>query len=100
MGDGDDSYGLNDPPGYWPYEATGLLRPSVEKYLRGEELSETDISNLRDYIRQWIMSPVWDKSVEATALNQPLRNMVDSLTTRAQIDLWTARALDLGIDPW
>lgn len=91
---------LMNTPKYWAYESSGILRPSVEKYLRREELSKGDISNLREYIRQWIMSPVWDKNPISTAMNQPLRDMVDSLTTVEQIDLWSTRALEVGIDPW
>jgi hypothetical protein len=83
-------------PGYWQSETSGDLRPSVERYLVGTQLSTRDIALLRNYIRQWICSPVWDGHEEVSAL----REMVDSLTSRAQIDLWTERALDIGIDLW
>ena len=29
-----------------------------------------------------------------------LRDMVESLTSRAQIELWCKRADELGVDPW
>jgi hypothetical protein len=83
-------------PGYWRSEQSGVLKPSVERYLLNAELSIRDIALLRNYIRQWICSPVWDGHDELAAL----RDMVDSLTSRKQIDLWTERANDMGIDPW
>lgn len=83
-------------------EQSGSLAPAVERYLRHEPLSPQDISLLRAYIRQWIMSPSWDLNPHPSAddLLKPLRDMVDSLTSRKQIDLWTKRAIDAGVDPW
>ena len=87
-------------PGYWMNEQSGVLRPAVERYLQGETLSEPDIAALRAYIRQWIMNPAWDLNPHGTDGLPGLRDMVDSLTNRKQIDLWSERALDVCIDPW
>ena len=87
-------------PRYWANEQSGALRPAVERYLKGETLSPADIAALRAYIRQWIMSPAWDLNPHGTSELQPLRDMVDSLNSRAQIELWTDRAVEACVDPW
>ena len=83
-------------PGYWLCETNGSLRVAVEKYFDGDALSGRELALLRAYLRQWICSSVWSECDEVTAL----RDMLNSLTSRAQIDLWTSRAWDIGIDPW
>ena len=82
-------------PGFWMNETSGVLKPAVERYLRDEPLSANDIAALRAYLRQWIMKGDF-RGPEI----QGLRDMIDSLTSREQIHLWTERALDAGIDPW
>jgi hypothetical protein len=77
------------------HETSGVLRPAVERYLRGERLSLRDIGALRAYLRQWITKGDF-RGPEIAGL----RNMVDSLTSREQIELWTERAMHVGIDPW
>jgi hypothetical protein len=34
-------------PGYWLHETSSVLRPAIERYLRGEVLSPEDIAALR-----------------------------------------------------
>lgn len=88
-------------PGYWMRETSGVLKPAVERYLRGESLLPSDIAVLRSYLRQWINSPVWDENPHGGAATlSSLRDLVDSLTSRKQIELWTERAVEMGLDPW
>lgn len=88
-------------PGYWSHETSGVLAPAVMRYLNGIKLSGDDLAALRAYIRQWIMHPVWNENPYGGATSlASLRDQVDSLTSRWQIDLWTERAQDIGIDPW
>lgn len=84
-----------DFPGYWMNETTGELRPAVHAYLAGGELTAEQITALRAYIRQWIMSPVWVPGPEI----EDLRRRVDELTSRAAISLWLMDAEDACIDP-
>lgn len=81
-------------PHFWRNETSGLLAPVVEKYLRGENMDSREIGTMRAYLRQWIMSPVW-KGPEISGL----RDMIESLNSKAQIDRWLLRAMDAGIDP-
>jgi hypothetical protein len=83
-------------PDYWKYEGGGQLIPAVERYLSGQEISTRDVALLRAYLRQWIAPPVWTDSDELTEL----RDMVNSLTSREDIVVWTSLAIDIGIDPW
>ena len=92
----------SDPraPKYWQHETTGVLRPVIEAYLYGRQLGPNSMAVMRAYLRQWIMSPVWDASPHADDEElRGLRDLIDSLTTRAQIDTWLERALEIGIDP-
>jgi hypothetical protein len=79
-------------PNYWMHETSGVLAPVVEAYIRGEELAPQDIAIMRAYLRQWIKSPVWMDVTE-------LRESVEKITTREDIDVWLKKAEDAGIDP-
>lgn len=90
-------------PGYWMHETSGVLRPAVEAYLRGDPLRPEHITAMRSYLRQWIMSPLWDQNPHADdddrwALGE-LRRHVNDLTTRTVIERWIAWAVDEGYDP-
>lgn len=80
-----------DLPGYWKDETSGVLRPAVEAYLSGSEMSDEQIAAMRAYLRQWIASG-WGNA-------DHLRAKVGDLQTRRQIDRWLANALRVGIDP-
>lgn len=81
--------------GFWMNETSGELRPAVEAYLYGSELTVADVATLRAYFRQWIAAPVWgpDDVVDR------LRERVDDLTTREAITCWLDDAMAIGIDP-
>jgi hypothetical protein len=85
------------------WETTGVLRPVVEAYLGGGDLSAEQIAILRAYLRQWIGSPVWDENPHAGAEEHAwlvrMRSTVDGLTTRRAIDDWIEAAVDEGLDP-
>lgn len=81
-------------PGYWMYEASGVLRPAVEAYLFGQTLTGEHIAYLRAYFRQWIAAPGFQGPEVET-----LRRTIDGLTTRRAIRDWLDLALDAGIDP-
>jgi hypothetical protein len=96
-------------PGFWHYETTGRLRPVIEAYLLGKRLSYDDVSTMRAYLRQWIMSPVWDENPwelaphvpypEACASLARLRERIDGLISQVAIDRWLEDAERLGLDP-
>ena len=88
-------YDRESAPGFWMNEASGVLRPAVEAYLRWEPLSDAQIATLRGYFRQWVAVYEWLEDDELFALRQ----RVDDLTSREAIDRWLDDALDLGIDP-
>lgn len=78
---------------YWMNETSGLLRPAVEAYLSGGDMTGEQVAAMRAYLRQWIAGPYLGPEVEA------LRARVVGLTSRAAIEAWLATAEDLLIDP-
>jgi mono/diheme cytochrome c family protein len=82
-----------DAPGYWMNETSGVLRPAVEAYLKGELITHGQIAAIRAYLRQWMAGPWQGEDIEA------LRAGIDGLTTRTAIHAWLTRALEAGIDP-
>ena len=86
-------------PLYWMHETSGVLRPVIEAYLNREPLTEAEICVMRAYLRQWIYAPAWDANPYGTEMLAGLRDMIDSLHSRAQIETWLNKALDAGIDP-
>jgi len=83
-----------DPPGYWPNETTGVLRPVVEKYLCGERLDGGEVRTMRSYLRQWIScGAFFGPDIER------LRMAVDQIHTHDDVRAWLERALDAGLDP-
>lgn len=86
-------------PGYWMNETSGVLRPAIKAFLAGVEMTPAQIAAMRAYLRQWIFSPVWDMNPHGAAGLDGLRDGIDSLHSRPQIDRWLDRALEAGIDP-
>jgi hypothetical protein len=82
-------------PKFWMYETSGVLRPVIETYLHGEQLTRTQIATMRAYLRQWIFSPVWGGGPGL----EKLRGHIDTIQSRADIDRWLTDATDEGIDP-
>jgi hypothetical protein len=78
------------------HEQSGLLRPVVQAYLEGDELSPAQMALMRAYLRQWICSPVWRSGGGDIDL---LRATVGSLTTRRDISRWLEVAERNGVDP-
>ena len=85
---------MNEPK-YWMDETSGRLRRAVEAYLKAGPMTDDQISYMRAYLRQWIMSPEWGGDEK---LDQ-LRAGVDGLTSREAIDKWIVDALVIVIDP-
>lgn len=83
-------------PGYWRYETGGELKEAVTRYLNSHPLTRRDMGFLRAYLIQWIEAPVWGKSRHIPELRQAAYR----ISTRADIEDWTARAFEIGIDPW
>ena len=80
-------------PGYWMYETSGVLRPAVEAYLTGAEMTPMHIATMRAYLRQWANGPWKGPMID------PLRTRVEEIITRKDIDDWLEMALESGIDP-
>jgi hypothetical protein len=81
-------------PGFWMNETSGVLRPAVEAYLQGDEITPAEIAAMRAYLRQWIEGDGFQgEDIEE------LRRQVDGLTDRQSITAWLDKAIDAGIDP-
>lgn len=81
-------------PRYWLDETSGVLRPAVLAYLRGESMSPDQIAAMRAYLRMWIDFPVWVGPKIGS-----LRDAIDDLTSREAISYWLQTANEEGIDP-
>lgn len=79
--------------GFWMHETSGVLRPAVEAYLKGQPMSDEHIAAMRAYLRQWMAGPWEGETVDA------LRAGVDQLTSRQAIRDWLRQAEVEGIDP-
>jgi hypothetical protein len=85
-------------PMYWMYEMSGVLVPAVEAYFNRESMTTMQVAAMRAYLRQWIMSPVWEANTPETEL-AALRANINCIHGRNDIDQWLEDALTLGIDP-
>lgn len=81
-------------PGFWMAEESGLLKPVVEKYLKGGHLEGEELVVMRAYLKQWIDAP-WSDGDELEAL----RAQAAAIESHADVDTWLEAALWLGIDP-
>jgi len=81
-------------PGFWMYETTGALRPAVEAYLNGEQMTGEQIAAMRAYLRQWIADTAWTGMAVTN-----LREAIDRLDSRGAINAWLELADQIGIDP-
>lgn len=89
-------------PKYWKHETTGRLRPVIEAYYDGRQLTAIGCALLRAYLDQWIQSPVWDlPPIEAyyRAELAKLRRSVRALKTGLDIREWLSAANRIGIEP-
>ena len=88
-------------PLYWQHSSSTELRPAIKRYLRGQRLGVHDIELIQAYLRQWIMSPVWDQmsspGTDAILLN--LRARIGRLWTEVAIRHWIETAVAWGLDP-
>jgi len=96
----------DDPraPKYWMHETTGILKPVVNAYLKGERIDRIQIAIMRKYLEQWFDSPVWApgwgaESAAAMFKLEALRRQVHAIQSREDIEAVLRDALDLGIDP-
>jgi hypothetical protein len=81
-------------PNYWMNETTGVLRPVIEKYLRGDALDGAECATMRAYCRQWIMA---DGFVGEDVM--ALRREVHTLTNNAAVRTWMEKAFEANVDP-
>jgi hypothetical protein len=98
-------------PKFWLDEITGRLKPVVERYYRGDQLGDLGCALMREYLEQWIDSPVWDQSclefptqyllVKAGQRRElrRLRRWVRTLRSSADIREWLIAAAEMGIEP-
>jgi hypothetical protein len=83
---------VSDPE--WMRPPCGVLRPAIEAYLRGEDMTPGQVAAMRAYLCQWINTPDWvGPKVDA------LRKSVDGLITDAAISQWLDLAAESNIDP-
>lgn len=87
-----------DAPHYWMYETSGQLEPVIWSYLQGEKMPDSQIRIMRAYLRQWFASPVWEPGGPSGPL-EALRDRIDDIATRDDIEGILDDAMDLGIDP-
>jgi hypothetical protein len=80
-------------PGYWMNETSGVLKPVVEKYLRGEQLSQNEVACMIAYLRQWMAGDFCGPEIDM------LRVTVNAIVDHETLVAWLDEAMDAGIDP-
>jgi hypothetical protein len=80
-------------PNHWRNEASGVLRPVVEAYLLGADMTPEQIAIMRVYLRQFMQAGWTGDGVPK------LRRDVETLRTRADVEAWMRRANAMDIDP-
>jgi hypothetical protein len=80
-------------PKHWANETTGVLRPVVEAYLRGEPLNATQVAVMRIYLQHWISADWGNLDVDE------LRQAAKRIATRTDVVKWLNMAVALGLDP-
>jgi hypothetical protein len=85
-----------------------LLRPAVEAYLHGGEMTPTGLMALQAYLKRSIEAPNWrGEHIEGLREGtedlydriEDLRERVEDIGTREKLEAWLDDALDIGIDP-
>lgn len=87
------------PPAYWQYERSGTLKPVIVRYLSGARLDLLELDIMREYCRQWIGSPVWDRNLHGAQDLINLRAEAAAITSNETLAAWLQHAEDLGCDP-
>jgi len=82
-------------PKYWMHETSGVLEWVVKCYLQNEQMTEKQIAIMREYLKQWVTSPVWKCCDDLARLQRD----VEKIQTQPDIDAWLEAALAEGIDP-
>lgn len=80
-------------PFFWMHETTGVLRPVIEQYLRGDGIEAANVPTMRAYLRQWMTGDFRGPGVEE------LRAGVDGIVDHRTLNAWIEAALDAGVDP-
>jgi hypothetical protein len=92
-----------DAPKYWQHETGGRLRIAVENYLNHRLMTARDVALMREYLSQWIDSPVWElnpsQSARGLAALSALRLRARRILTVQDIHRWIHDALAEGHDP-
>jgi hypothetical protein len=99
-------FDASDPraPKYWRYETSGELAIVVGVYLCGERpLTLREIALMRAYVKQWILSPVWDLNPaitdESRAELDQMRQDAGRIASESDLRAWLRRADENGLDP-
>lgn len=91
-------------PGYWMDETGGELASAVGAYIKGERfLTLRELALMRAYVKQWILSPVWDENPFQDAHGivklKQLRADAGRIASEAALDAWLDAAVEQGFDP-
>lgn len=95
--------GAQDAPNYWTFETGGELRPAIERYICGEELTVRDLYLIKAYLKQWVDSPAWEANPhltpEGVAQLSLLRAKVSQARTAPQLVACVELAGEMGMNP-
>jgi len=84
-------------------EIGGKLQHAMVRYLNNELPIPGDNILIRDYLQQWIGSPVWeanpDLDDDGRAALARLRSLAAGLKRRAHFDRFIEELIELGMDP-
>jgi hypothetical protein len=94
------------PPKYWTFEPPEL-GPAVHAYTAGEDLTVRDVALMREYLRQWVDSSVWEMNPHETdeglqwlaELRQRVRAIASPDDITQALSIMTARRMDWTFEP-
>jgi hypothetical protein len=84
-----------DAPHYWTHETGGELRPAVLQYLEGNPLNVRQVQIMKQYLWQWVASPVWQGHDDLDGL----RLRVTRIQTQRDVSECIDAAIELNMDP-
>lgn len=84
-----------DAPKFWMNESSGILKPVIEAYVNGKELTDKQIALMRAYLYQWVAAPVWIQ----TAALEILKLRVAAIKTNDDLRTAISKAVEMNIDP-
>ncbi len=71
----------------------------VFAFLDGQPLTDVQLEMVRDFCEYYIFAPCW-QTQGAEEQFQRLREQIQTIGTRQELEVWLHESLEVGIDPF